>query len=118
MAETEPAACGEAGSREGDGCTDGLDTWDSPTLWPVATLGWPDDTPDLRAFYQGDMNTTARDILRLWENRMIFAGLELMGEIPFTDVVIHSLVHAPTGGRMSKSLGTGMNPLAQIDAHG
>ena len=64
------------------------------------------------------MNTTARDIIRLWENRMIFAGLELMGEIPFKDVVIHSTVHAPTGGRMSKSLGTGMNPLAQIDAHG
>jgi valyl-tRNA synthetase len=64
------------------------------------------------------MNTTARDIIRLWENRMIFAGLELMGDVPFTDVVIHSLVHAPTGGRMSKSLGTGMNPIAQIEAHG
>ena len=76
------------------------------------------DTEDLRTFYPGDMNTTARDIIRLWENRMIFAGLELMGEVPFKDVVIHSTVHAPTGGRMSKSLGTGMNPLAQIDAHG
>ena len=76
------------------------------------------ETEDLRTFYPGDMNTTARDIIRLWENRMIFAGLELMGEVPFKDVVIHSTVHAPTGGRMSKSLGTGMNPLAQIDAHG
>src|SRR4029453_16599729 len=87
-------------------------------LWPFATLGWPEDTEDLRTFYPGDLNTTARDIIRLWENRMIFSGLELMGEIPFTDVVIHSTVHAPTGGRMSKSLGTGMNPLAQIEAHG
>ncbi|MFL6019086.1 MAG: class I tRNA ligase family protein, partial [Gaiellaceae bacterium] len=83
-----------------------------------ATLGWPEDTQDLRAFYPGDLNTTARDIIRLWENRMIFAGLELMGDIPFHDVVIHSLVHAPAGGRMSKSLGTGMNPLGLIDAYG
>src|SRR5436309_3139679 len=82
------------------------------------TLGWPDDTADLRAFYPGSLNTTARDIIRLWENRMIFAGLELMGDVPFEDVVIHSLVHAPSGGRMSKSLGTGMNPLALIERHG
>ena len=95
-----------------------LDTWFSSALWPFATLGWPDDTEDLRAFYPGDVNTTARDIIRLWENRMIFAGLELMGDVPFRNVVIHSLVHAPTGGRMSKSLGTGMNPLALIDAYG
>jgi valyl-tRNA synthetase len=95
-----------------------LDTWFSAALWPFATLGWPDDTEDLRTFYPGNLNTTARDIIRLWENRMIFTGLELMGEVPFTDVVIHSLVHAPTGGRMSKSLGTGMNPIAQIESYG
>ena len=95
-----------------------LDTWFSSALWPFATLGWPEDTEDLRAFYPGDLNTTARDIIRLWENRMIFSGLELMGDIPFTDVVIHSTVHAPTGGRMSKSLGTGMNPIAVIEAYG
>src|SRR5438309_4345423 len=95
-----------------------LDTWFSSALWPFATLGWPDDTPDLRTFYPGDLNTTARDIIRLWENRMIFSGLELMGEVPFRDVVIHSLLHAPAGGRMSKSLGTGMNPIANIEAHG
>jgi len=77
-----------------------------------------EDTDDLRAFYPGDLNTTARDIIRLWENRMIFSGLELMGEVPFHDVVIHSTVHAPTGGRMSKSLGTGMNPLAAIETYG
>ena len=95
-----------------------LDTWFSSALWPFATLGWPDDTESLRAFYPGDLNTTARDIIRLWENRMIFSGLELMGDVPFKDVVIHSLVHAPTGGRMSKSLGTGMNPLALIEGYG
>ena len=72
-----------------------LDTWFSSALWPFATLGWPDDTDDLRTFYPGDLNTTARDIIRLWENRMIFSGLELMGDVPFSDVVIHSLVHAP-----------------------
>ena len=97
---------------------DVLDTWFSSALWPFATLGWPEETEDLRAFYPGNLNTTARDIIRLWENRMIFCGLELMGDVPFSDVVIHSLVHAPTGGRMSKSLGTGMNPLALIEQHG
>ena len=116
--EIEPAACGECGSRELERSTDVLDTWFSSALWPFATLGWPDDTDDLRAFYPGDMNTTARDIIRLWENRMIFTGLELMGDLPFRDVVIHSTVNAPTGGRMSKSLGTGINPIAQIEAHG
>jgi valyl-tRNA synthetase len=116
--ETEPDACTECGSRELTRSTDVLDTWFSSALWPFATLGWPDDTEDLRTFYPGDMNTTARDIIRLWENRMIFSGLEMMGDLPFHDVVIHSLVHAPSGGRMSKSLGTGMNPLAAMDAYG
>jgi valyl-tRNA synthetase len=116
--ETEPKACAECGSRELTRSTDVLDTWFSSALWPFATLGWPDDTEDLRTFYPGDLNTTARDIIRLWENRMIFAGLELMGDVPFRDVVIHSTVHAPTGGRMSKSLGTGMDPIAVIDAYG
>jgi valyl-tRNA synthetase len=116
--EVEPEACAECGSRELTRSTDVLDTWFSSALWPFATLGWPDHTADLRTFYPGDMNTTARDIIRLWENRMIFSGLELMGEIPFRAVVIHSLIHAPTGGRMSKSLGTGMNPVAVMDAYG
>ena len=116
--EDEPEACAECGSPELTRSEDVLDTWFSSALWPFATLGWPDDTPDLRTFYPGDLNTTARDIIRLWENRMIFSGLELMGEVPFSDVVIHSLLHAPAGGRMSKSLGTGMNPMANIEAHG
>jgi valyl-tRNA synthetase len=118
VAEDEPSACAECGSGDLTRETDVLDTWFSSALWPFATLGWPEDTPDLRTFYPGDLNTTARDIIRLWENRMIFSGLELMGDSPFEDVVIHSLVHAPTGGRMSKSLGTGMNPLALIEEHG
>ena len=117
-AEDEPTACAECGSRELARSEDVLDTWFSSALWPFATLGWPDDTDDLRAFYPGDLNTTARDIIRLWENRMIFSGLELMGDVPFSNVVIHSLVHAPSGGRMSKSLGTGMNPLALIERYG
>jgi len=118
VAESEPSACEQCGSGELTRETDVLDTWFSSALWPFATLGWPDETEDLRTFYPGDLNTTARDIIRLWENRMIFSGLELMGDVPFRDVVIHSLVHAPTGGRMSKSLGTGMNPLALIDNYG
>ncbi len=117
-AEEEPQACAECGSGELTRSEDVLDTWFSSALWPFATLGWPEETEDLRAFYPGNLNTTARDIIRLWENRMIFCGLELMGDVPFSDVVIHSLVHAPTGGRMSKSLGTGMNPLALIERHG
>ena len=118
VAETEPEACAECGSHDLTRSTDVLDTWFSSALWPFATLGWPEDTEDLRTFYPGDVNTTARDIIRLWENRMIFSGLELMGDVPFHDVVIHSTVHAPTGGRMSKSLGTGMNPLAAIETYG
>jgi len=117
-AEERPAACAECGSGDLTRSEDVLDTWFSSALWPFATLGWPDDTEDLRTFYPGDLNTTARDIIRLWENRMIFSGLELMGDVPFSNVVIHSLVHAPTGGRMSKSLGTGMNPLALIERYG
>jgi valyl-tRNA synthetase len=118
VAETEPAACAVCGSGELRRDEDVLDTWFSSALWPFATLGWPDDTPDLRAFYPGDLNTTAREIIRLWENRMIFSGLELVGEVPFRDVIIHSTVLAPDGRRMSKSLGTGIDPVDVIAAQG
>jgi len=118
VAETEPQACAECGSSELRRESDVLDTWFSSALWPFATLGWPEDTPDLRRFYPGDFNITARDIIRLWENRMIFAGLELMGELPFRDVIIHSTVLTPEGRRMSKSLGTGVDPVELIDQHG
>jgi valyl-tRNA synthetase len=118
VAETEPEACAECGSTELSREEDVLDTWFSSALWPFATLGWPDDTPDLRTYYPGDLNTTAREIIRLWENRMIFSGLELMDDIPFRDVIIHSTVLAPDGRRMSKSLGTGIDPLDVIAGHG
>jgi valyl-tRNA synthetase len=116
--ETEPAACAECGSTDLTRETDVLDTWFSSALWPFATLGWPDETDDLAYFYPGDLQTTAREIIRLWENRMIFSGLELLGEVPFTDVVIHSTVLATDGRRMSKSLGTGIDPLELIDKYG
>jgi valyl-tRNA synthetase len=116
--ETETQACAECGSTELRREEDVLDTWFSSALWPFATFGWPDDTPDLRKFYPGDLNTTAREIIRLWENRMIFSGLEMMGDVPFTDVIIHSTVLAPDGRRMSKSLGTGIDPLDVIAEHG
>jgi valyl-tRNA synthetase len=94
---------------------DVLDTWFSSALWPFATLGWPDDTAELKAFYPTDVLLTARDILFLWVARMVFMGLEFAGDIPFEDVYVHSIVQAPDGRRMSKSLGTGIDPLALLD---
>jgi valyl-tRNA synthetase len=114
----EPAACAECGSADLTRETDVLDTWFSSALWPFATLGWPERTPELEQFYPGNVNTTARDIIRLWENRMIFSGLELMGEKPFSDVVIHPTVLAPDGRRMSKSLGTGIDAFEVLGRHG
>lgn len=106
---------------EGDGWVrdpDVLDTWFSSALWPFATLGWPEETPELRAFYPTHALSTARDIIFLWVARMIMMGLEFRGEVPFRDVYIHSVIQAPDGRRMSKSLGTGIDPLDVIDAHG
>jgi valyl-tRNA synthetase len=106
---------------EGDGWErdpDVLDTWFSSGLWPFATLGWPQDTPQLRAFYPTDVNSTARDIIFLWVARMVMFGLELTGEAPFEHVNIHSVIQAPDGRRMSKSLGTGIDPLDLIEEHG
>jgi valyl-tRNA synthetase len=97
---------------------DVLDTWFSSALWPFATLGWPQETPELRAFYPTDVLSTARDILFLWVARMVMMGIEFTGEIPFTDVNVHSVIQAPDGRRMSKSLGTGIDPLDEIDVHG
>jgi valyl-tRNA synthetase len=116
--EEEPDACDECGSAELMRSEDVLDTWFSSALWPFAILGWPETTPELEAWYPGTLNTTAREIIRLWENRMIFSGLELMGEIPFRSVIIHTTVLAGDGRRMSKSLGTGIDPLDLIDEHG
>ena len=95
-----------------------LDTWFSSAIWPFATLGWPEDTPELRAFYPTDFLTTAREILFLWVARMIMTGIEFAGDIPFDDVYVHSVIQARDGRRMSKSLGTGVDPLDEIDVHG
>ena len=106
---------------EGDGWErdpDVLDTWFSSALWPFATLGWPQETPELRAFYPTDVLSTARDILFLWVARMVMMGVEFTGELPFRDVVVHSVIQAPDGRRMSKSLGTGIDPLELIDSYG
>ncbi|HKT44519.1 MAG TPA: valine--tRNA ligase [Gaiellaceae bacterium] len=117
-AESEPDACHECGSHEITRDPDVLDTWFSSALWPFATLGWPEDTPELRRYYPGDVNSTAREIIFLWEARMIMSGLELIGDVPFTDVIIHSTILAPDGRRMSKSLGTGIDPLELIAEFG
>jgi valyl-tRNA synthetase len=113
-----PDACAECGSAELRRDEDVLDTWFSAALWPFATLGWPEKTPELARYYPGDVNSTAREIIFLWELRMVMSGLELMGEIPFDDVIIHSTILAPDGRRMSKSLGTGIDPLDLIAEHG
>ncbi|MBV9311932.1 MAG: valine--tRNA ligase [Solirubrobacterales bacterium] len=94
---------------------DVLDTWFSSALWPFVTLGWPEQTPALRAFYPTDVLVTARDIIFLWVARMIMMGLEFAHEVPFDDVHIHSVIQAPDGRRMSKSLGTGIDPLDLIE---
>jgi valyl-tRNA synthetase len=113
-----PEACRECGAAPLERETDVLDTWFSSALWPFATLGWPHQTAELARYYPGNVNVTAREIIRLWENRMIFSGLFLLGEIPFTDVIITSTVLAADGRRMSKSLGTGIDPLEAVGLHG
>ena len=107
---------------EGDGWEqdpDVLDTWFSSALWPFATLGWPDtNAPELKAFFPTDVLVTARDIISLWVARMIMTSLEFTEQVPFTDVYVHSVIQAPDGRRMSKSLGTGIDPLDEISEHG
>jgi len=106
---------------EGEGWVqeeDVLDTWFSSAIWPFATLGWPEDTAELEAFYPTDFLTTAREILFLWVARMIMTGIEFAGDVPFKDVYVHSVIQARDGRRMSKSLGTGIDPLSEIDEHG
>jgi valyl-tRNA synthetase len=117
VAERTPERCGACGGalRQDE---DVLDTWFSSALWPFATLGWPEDTPELRAFYPTSFLTTAREILFLWVARMVMMGLEFPGAIPFRDVYVHSVIQARDGRRMSKSLGTGIDPLEEIDVHG
>jgi valyl-tRNA synthetase len=117
VAEEPPERCPKCGGelRQEE---DVLDTWFSSALWPFATLGWPDDTAELRAFYPTSFLTTAREILFLWVARMIMTGIEFAGDVPFRDVYVHSVIQARDGRRMSKSLGTGIDPLEEIDVHG
>jgi len=97
---------------------DVLDTWFSSALWPFATMGWPQKTKDLKTFYPTDVLSTARDIINLWVARMIFSGTEFMKDIPFKDIYIHATILTKDGKRMSKSLGTGIDPLQLIDQYG
>ena len=101
-----------------EGENDVLDTWFSSALWPFATLGWPKKTKDLKTFYPTNVLSTARDIINLWVARMIFSGMEFMEDIPFKDVYIHATVLTRDGQRMSKSLGTGVDPVQLIDEFG
>ncbi len=113
-----PESCAECGNTELTQDPDVLDTWFSSALWPFATLGWPEDTEDLKAFYPTDINCTAREIINLWVSRMIMSGLEFMDDVPFRDVVIHCVVQAADGRRMSKSLGTGVDPRELMSKYG
>jgi len=117
VAETAPATCEKCGGslRQEE---DVLDTWFSSQLWPFASLGWPEETPELKTFYPTTVLSTARDIIYLWVARMIMMGFEFMGDVPFADVIIHPTVLAADGRRMSKSLGTGVDPLDLIADYG
>src|SRR5438552_2763475 len=118
VAESEPQACAECGSAELRQEEDVLDTWFSSALYPFATLGWPEETPELARYYPGSVLTTARDIIFLWVARMIFSGLELIGEEPFADALIHSTLLNPDGRRMSRTLGTGIDPEEALEPYG
>lgn len=122
-AVTSPAACPQCRSERITQDPDVLDTWFSSALWPFAVLGWPDITPELRYFYPTNLMITGRDILYLWVARMIFSGMEYLPDfpargIPFLRVFIHPTVQNFEGKRMSKSLGTGVDPLELMDNYG
>ncbi|MBM7583222.1 valyl-tRNA synthetase [Caldicoprobacter guelmensis] len=113
-----PEKCVKCGSTSIIQDEDVLDTWFSSALWPFSTLGWPDETEDLKYFYPTSVLVTGYDIIFFWVARMIFSGLEHMGEIPFRYVLIHGIVRDSEGRKMSKSLGNGIDPLKVIEKYG
>ncbi|MCR4876028.1 MAG: valine--tRNA ligase [Clostridiales bacterium] len=118
VSRTDPTACPKCGSTHLRQDEDVLDTWFSSALWPFSTLGWPDQTEDLNYFYPTTMLVTGYDIIFFWVARMIFSGVEHMGETPFETVLIHGLVRDEQGRKMSKSLGNGVDPLEVVNEYG
>ncbi|NLN15160.1 MAG: valine--tRNA ligase [Tissierellia bacterium] len=118
VSRTQPEKCNKCGSTSLTQETDTLDTWFSSALWPFSTLGWPEETDDLKYFYPTDVLVTGYDIIFFWVIRMVFSSIEQMGEVPFKDVFLTGLVRDSQGRKMSKSLGNGIDPLEIIDVYG
>ena len=118
VAKTDPKVCPSCGSSELEQDEDVLDTWFSSALWPFSTLGWPDETPDLKHYFPTDVLVTGYDIIFFWVARMIFMSLEFQKQVPFHTVYIHGLVRDSQGRKMSKSLGNGVDPLEIIEKYG